>query len=326
MLYILNGMKIKKWFMDMLAGIAMGISSCVPGVSAATMIVIFKVYDKVVWAVSHILKEFKRAFIILLPIGIGLLIGAIPTIILVHKTLNGFLFGLVCIFAGFIIGSIPQITDEIKDSKPKKIDYVIIAITFVIALGLGVLSIITKLDATQMIIDHPVYAYFIIILIGLVASAGLIVPGISGGLILILVGFYSPLINVTVDIFKNAFNGDWSAFGPHIGLLLCFLIGVVIGFFSLSKVMNRLLNKFRVNTFYGILGFILGSVPALFLNYQIWEYYQIWVNGGQGYLSRNIEIIIGAILLLVAISLSYLLTRIAKKGKPKIENKEQIEE
>ena len=85
----------------LLAGIGIGIGSAIPGVSGGTIAVIFGVYEKIVWAVSNLFKFFKEAFRVLLPTLLGLVLALIPTVYLMDKALYGFVFGVICIFAGF---------------------------------------------------------------------------------------------------------------------------------------------------------------------------------------------------------------------------------
>ena len=308
-------MKIKEWFKLFLSGAAIGVGSAIPGVSGGTIAVILRVYEKIVHAVSHIFKEFKRSIIILVPIILGLVVGIIPTIILMDKALEGFVFGVICIFAGFIIGSFPRITSEVKGEKIKKLNIIILVLSALLAIGLGVGSVFAKGSVIGYFYQTPVWFYFVLIPVGLLASCALVVPGISGGMILILLGFYKPLIMTTTDVAKECLHGNWSHFGNQIAILGCFFIGILIGFFIVSKTMNYLLRKYRVNTFYGIIGFVLGSIFALFFNFEIYEYYQKWSLGINGYLKKEYEIIIGVILLVVFAVLSYLLVRYENKKK-----------
>lgn len=306
-------MKKKEWLKILLSGIGIGIGSAIPGVSGGTIAVICNVYEKIINAVSNIFKKFTESFLILLPILVGLLIGLIPTIILVDKCLEQFLFGLICIFAGFIIGSLPKITSEIKNTKPTKKHFFTLVITFIIVVLLGVGSVLAKTDMTSQFNKPDWWFYIALIPVGLVASIALVVPGVSGGMILVLLGFYAPLIESTVGVAKDCLNGNWSMFGQQIGLLLCFLLGVIIGFIVVSKIMSKLLSKYHDLTFFGILGFIVGSLISLYINNEIWSYYKMWSNGGQGYLKMNIEIPIGIVLLIMCSILSYLLIRISNK-------------
>ena len=304
-------MKIKEWLKNLLAGMAIGAGSSIPGVSGGTIAVILGVYEKLIWAVSNIFKAFKKAVIYLLPMVLGMVLAIIPMVYLMDKALNYFLFGIVCLFAGFIIGSIPGITDEVKNVPIKK-SYVITAIiTLVIAIGLGVGSVLVKADVSSNLINPQWWMYIVLIPVGFIASIALVVPGLSGGMLLLLLGFYKPLIETTVSTAKNCLAGDWSNFGQQLAILVCFAIGVIIGFFLISKLMHFLLNKYREITFYGIIGFVIGSTIALFYNYEIYEYYLKWGVGATTPMA--IEIPIGIVLLILSCIGSYLLVRYKRK-------------
>ena len=304
-------MKIKEWLKNLLAGMAIGVGSSIPGVSGGTIAVILGVYEKLIWAVSNIFKAFKKAVIYLLPMVLGMVLAIIPMVYLMDKALNYFLFGIVCLFAGFIIGSIPGITDEVKNVPIKK-SYVITAIiTLVIAIALGVGSVLVKADVSSNLINPQWWMYIVLIPVGFIASIALVVPGLSGGMLLLLLGFYKPLIETTVSTAKNCLAGDWSNFGQQLAILVCFAIGVIIGFFLISKLMHFLLNKYREITFYGIIGFVIGSTIALFYNYEIYEYYLKWGVGATTPMA--IEIPIGIVLLILSCIGSYLLVRYKRK-------------
>ena len=306
-------MNVKDWFKRLVAGIAIGIGSAVPGVSGGTIAVILKVYEKLVDMISNIFKKFKEAIIYLLPVLIGVVIALIPTIYVMHKALNGFLFGIVCLFAGFIIGSFPSVTDEVKGKPIKKPHIFALILAFLIALGLGISSVFAKADLSSNFVNPEWWLYLVLIPVGVIASTALVVPGISGSMLLLLIGFYKPLIDSTTNTAKECLNGNWSNFGSQIGILACFAIGVIVGFYFISKLMHYLLSKYHDVTFYAIIGFIIGSTLALFFNNDIYNYYLIWASGKYVSISMTAEIIIGITLLIIGAGISYLLVRYKRK-------------
>lgn len=311
-------MKMKNWFKTLLSGVAIGFGSAVPGVSGGTIAVIFGVYNKIIWAVSNIIKHFKQAIVIVLPVLLGVVIGFVPTFFLMEKALNGFVFGVICIFAGFIIGSIPGIRDEVKEVKPNKKHYIALIVCALVAVGLGVGSVFAKADLQQYFDQTPIWFYFVLIPVGFVASVALVVPGVSGAMLLLLLGFYKPLMS-----FVTGFLSSWAGFGHFIGIIGCLAIGIILGFFFISKLMHYLLSKYHDVTFYSILGFVIGSVPALFYNYTICDYYHKWMEGKAGYTPIYIEIPIGIALLIGFTILSYLLVRYKRKAE---QNEKEIAE
>ena len=315
---------MEKWYKRLLAGLGVGIASSIPGVSGGTIMVILKVSEGIIWATSHLFTEFKKAIKYLLPILLGAFAAAVPMIFVMDYALKGFLFGAVCIFAGFIIGSIPSITDEVKGVKVKPIYIVISIIAFIIALGVAIATVFAKTDVSPYFESPKWWFYFIVIAVGLVSSAALVVPGISGGMLLILLGFYKPLMTSTADILKQALHGDFSRFWTQLGLLGCFAIGIGIGFLIITAVMNILLKKYRTGVFYGILGFVIGSAAALFYNFEIYQYYEFWGTGSYIFMPMAVELPVGIVLLIATCIVSYLLVRMQRKELNKKEEKVEI--
>ena len=314
-------MKLKEWFKTLLAGAAIGLGSSIPGVSGGTIAVILGVYEKLIWAVTNIFKAFKKAIIYLIPVLLGAVLAIVPMLVLMDKALNAFLFGIVCIFAGFIIGSIPGITDEVKGQEVKKSYIITLVITLIIAVGLGVGSVLAKADVTAIMVSPKWWFYLVLIPVGFIASIALVVPGLSGSMLLLLLGFYKPLVETTVGVGKEILSGDWSHAGQQFGILICFAIGVIIGFYFISKLMHFLLTKYRNLTFFGIIGFVIGSTIALFFNYEIYGYYLKWAANATT--PMQIEIPIGIVLFLLSIVGSYLIVRYNRKIKQKENNVEE---
>lgn len=310
-------MKIKNWFKTFLAGAAMGVASAIPGVSGGTIAVIVGIYKKLIDAINNLFKKFVPSFLTLLPILLGVVCAMIPCIIIFDYAFEGFVFGIVTLFAGLIIGSFPSLVKEVADERPHKKHMIILVITTIIAVGLGVLSALTgdSVNLEANFLNPEPWFYLVLIPIGVLASISLIIPGISGSMLLLVLGFYKPLISLAKDLMSNVFKGIFSNFWQPVGLLACFAVGIIVGFFTVAKFMSYLLNKHHRITFYGIIGFVIGSTLALFFNYEIVSYYQIWMNNKYVFIPMWLEIIIGLLLAAGGFVLTFLIGKYAEKKK-----------
>lgn len=323
-------MKVKAFFKRFFAGMGIGCGAAIPGVSGAAIAVIFKVYEEIIDAINNARKRFGYALKVLIPILVGIICAVIPCIILFSYAFEHFLFILIAVFAGFLIGSFPGITDEVKGVKPNKKQIIIIIIGALFVILLGVLSIVLGdlFNLHEVFAETPWWLYLVLIPVGAVAAVALTVPGLSGSLILLIIGFYRPLVDFAKTWGKELAKGNFNNFGKLCGVIGCFAIGCLIGVVLVSKIMTVLLRKSHDSTFFGIIGFILGSVVVLFLNYETFNYYKYWA--GVSYsgilnpsLSMWLEMLIAFILLALAAFGSYQLVRVQRKHA--IETKKENE-
>ena len=316
-------MKKNSFIKYLLAGMGIGVGCAIPGVSGGTIAVIFKVFDKIVWAISNLFKKFKEAAMILLPVVLGAVAAAVPCLILFKVALDGFVFGIVSLFAGFIIGSFPSIKDEVKDVKVKPLHIVLLVIGLLFALAIGVCSVFfgDAINLEAHFQNPEIWFYFVLIPVGMIAAVAFIVPGISGSMLLLVLGFYKPILDYAAiylkDIPKHA--------GHLAGMLGALIIGAVIGVLTIAKLLKYLIEKHHDTTYFTIIGFIIGSTASLFFNHDIYEYYMIWAGKVEGstWFPIFVEIPIAVVLLVGAMIGSYLLI---KKSKTKPAENQSAEE
>ena len=218
-------------------------------------------------------------------------------------------FAIVCLFAAFIIGSFPGIVDNVKGQKVRPICIVVLSLAFLLAAAIGVVSVIVgfgqKID--NLFAETPFYLYLILFGLGIVCASGLTVPGFSASLLLLVVGFYDPILNlVHIEEIQN--NP-----GRFFGILGSFGAGVIVGFFLFSFLMSFLLKKHTQSTHYAIIGFIGGSLVAIFVNSRMFDY--INKHGGL----QLLDWILAPIFIIVGIVLAYLLVHYSRKSKPEEE-------
>ena len=310
-------MKVKAWFKKFFAGMAIGTGAAIPGVSGAAIAVIFRVYEDIIGAVNNFRKKFGWAMSILIPILLGILLAVAICVVLFHIAFCHFMFVLMCLFAGFLIGSFPGITDEVKGEKLNRKAIVLMIIGAVFVIGLGIASVFSGMNVGSLFETLPWWLYLVLIPVGAVAAVALTVPGLSGSLILLIIGFYRPLIDFAETSAKAILKGDASKILPLLGVVGCFAIGCLIGVVLVSKIMNILLRKWRKETFYTIIGFIAGSVFVLFFNHEIFQYYQVWsgsiIPGIDQSMPMWLEMIVGFLVLGACAFGSYQLVRVQRK-------------
>ena len=327
-------MKIKEWFRKLVAGLAIGAGAAIPGVSGAAIAVIFHVYEDIIAAVNNFRKKFGWAIKVLIPILLGIIIAVVACIIIFSYAFEYLMFVLICVFAGFLLGSFPGITDEVKGTKITKKYGLLIALGAIFVIILGVLNVIIGLNGftvDNLFNPQPVWwLYLLLIPVGAIAAVALTVPGLSGSLILLILGFYRPLVDNVKDWASEMLkHGDFTHTGALFGVLGCFAVGCLIGVVVVSKIMNILLKKWRKETFFAIIGFIAGSIFVLFFNSNIVNYYRVWMDVNLGdalkihpVLPMWLEMIIGFAALALCAFLSYRLV-VAQRKRAELEKKDE---
>jgi len=100
--------------------------------------------------------------------------------------------------------------------------------------------------------------YLLFFVVGVVGSCALVVPGISGSMLLLILGFWDPIIEVASQLMK------FTNVGSNLLILGLFALGCLVGFIIISKIMSILLKKFEYQTFMAIIAFIVGSIFSIY--------------------------------------------------------------
>ncbi|MCM1130763.1 MAG: DUF368 domain-containing protein [Roseburia sp.] len=285
-------------------GFFIGLAVIVPGISGSTMAIIFKLYDKLLYAIGNILKKFKLCFIFLIPIVLGAFLGFGLGFFAIQKLLKVFPFAIVAFFGGLMIGAFPAISYEIKEEKvtlPK-------ALLFLLGLGIPLAISITSTfirGGNQSFEDIKFYHYLLFIVIGYMIAITQVVPGLSATAILMAFGYFIPLMeSVSLTYIKS---------NPMIiGIYLCLIIGFVIGMISFSGFLTKVFDKNRKLAFFMIVGLSLGSILSMFFNPDIYETYQSWVHGN---MSFGLDLGFGILLFIIGILIAASFLKYEKRQK-----------
>ncbi len=246
----------RSFFSDMAKGALMGIAFIIPGFSGGSVAAILGIYEKLITAIADIFKSFKKSFMTLLPIILGLACGVIALLFPLGWALESYPIPTVCLFVGLAIGGLPSVTDKL-DSKFKPTHTLSLLIPTLVAVSLCFLPIAQ--DANLLALDVP--GHLLLIIIGIIGSAALVVPGISGSMLLLILGYYNPIVNIMTDHLLKGQDVLTSLL-----VLGCTGLGICIGFIGISLIMKWLLAKCPYGTHLAIIGFIVGSIPTVYVS------------------------------------------------------------
>ena len=294
-----------KFIFDIIKGIFIGVANIIPGVSGGTMAVSMGVYDKLIGSINNLTKEFKKSFITLLPIAIGMIGGIGIFSFIIPYCLTNYSFQTCMCFVGLIMGGIPAIFVNMQNSldrEQKKINPLHI-ISFLVFLGIAVfMAIANPTSATADSITINPLMIILLILMGAICAAAMVIPGISGSLLLMMLGYYSGIIG-TISSFLSALkNMDGSALVHCILVLVPFAVGCILGVLLISKLITWLLKRFESITYCGILGLIAASPFAILYKMENPSY-------------TPVSVVIGIVLFIVSALFTYFFGRETKKVK-----------
>ena len=254
---------MKEFILNILRGMVIGLSNVIPGVSGGTMMVSMGIYDKLIFALTHFIKKFKEAVMLVVPIGIGMLLA----IALLSKVFSEVLFPNYPLqtnlfFIGLIIGSLPIIYKKVKGKKTGFGCILAFAAFFVLVVGMAMMGegVDTGADVSLSLVN-----IIKLFAVGVIAAATMVIPGVSGSMIMMILGYYNTIID-SVNGFINALLAfDIAQILAYCGILVPFGIGVVIGIVAVAKFVEFVLKKYSQIAYWAIIGLIVASPFAILI-------------------------------------------------------------
>ncbi len=247
---------VKRILKDFFAGFIVGMAFIIPGFSGGSMAAILGIYERMVSAVAELFRRVGRSVVVLVPLVLGVISGAATMMFPIAWGIEHFPLPTVSLFVGLAIGGMPALTDRIK-GKPTVNNVIAFAIPYIISMAL----IFIPNGADVDLLNIGFWGYVLLFIVCAFGSVALVVPGISGSMILLILGYYNPILSIISD---DLFGGN--NIGKAIPIVCTCGIGIAIGFFLISMLMRALLKKYSRSTYFAIVGFILGSLPAVFVS------------------------------------------------------------
>lgn len=265
-------MMIKPNFISyLLKGLAIGTAAIIPGISGGTIAFMLGIYDQIIDAIVSIRRHTKQSLQVLLPVGVGVIVAIGLLSYPMGLALMYAPFPTVTLFAGFIIGSLPQLRKDLpRTFNAKSLGFLVVPA--IVAMLLGVFSVIGELDATSVLTGDAFLPKLSLLVVGLLGVSAFVVPGISGSMLLLSIGFYEPVLSSLRRLLENLF--DMNGLLPEVINFGLLGIGALGGFALISVLMKWLLTHHRNEVNLAVFGFILGSLVAIFYNYEMIPVYE----------------------------------------------------
>ena len=229
-------------------GIFMGIADAMPGISGGTIALLLGIYEELIESISElkislfsklINKGFKSFweklngnFLLVLVSGIG--ISLISFVKISASFLESFPLFIWSFFLGLILATVYVIYKLINQWHNLNFFFLIISIIFSIFL-----SSFSAYDTNEISLLYILFS-------GIIASSAMILPGISGSLILVILGVYAYLIKALDNL--------------ELIIIFIFISGAIIGLLGFSKILKYLFNNHRDTTYTIMLGLVIGSI------------------------------------------------------------------
>ena len=203
----------------------------------------FGLYEKIIDSILHFFKDVKNNLKLILPIGIGVFIGIFVVGNLLKIAFDKFYMEVSFAVIGLILGSLKLVVKQAHTPKITFTHIICLLLTFSFSLYLVALE-------SSLYVTTNINSNSYLILAGCLMSAGIVIPGVSKSVILMLLGLYQIYLSAIASL--------------NLSFLLPIGIGLLIGGTLFLCLINFLFKFVKSYTYFGIIGFILGSIFVIY--------------------------------------------------------------
>lgn len=245
-------------------GMFMGMADIVPGVSGGTIAIITGIYEELLRTINginlKIYNDYKKlgiknvwinynlSFLFKVISGIFFSITIFSQFILL--LIENFPIALWSLFLGLISASIIFLLRQTDKLDFKKSRFILPNQIYLLLIGIFLAIYIQMIKPSSTDIDF-IYLLFC----GMISITAMLLPGISGAYILVLLGAYETMLLTFKEVIK--FNSDYFL------NFFSFAFGAILGVKLFSKFLTWSYTKYKNNTLYCLIGFMIGSLPSL---------------------------------------------------------------
>lgn len=250
-----------KYILLALQGMAVGAANIIPGISGATVAVIFRVYDRLLAAVNQLFSsKWKGSLKVLAPFAVGALVGIVALGSAIDFFIRHVPLQTTAFIAGLMAGTVPFLYKLAAKNGTSGTCYIAAGVAAVAVILMGVFTPAQSAYADAAY--APMTFYFVS---GALAAAIMIVPGVSGSMVLIMLGLFPAVIH-TINLAREFVMSPAAALLPPIlRVALPMVGGVLLGMVLMSKLITELLKRYFSMMYFIILGLVVGTVVILFI-------------------------------------------------------------
>ena len=224
-----------------LQGALIGLGAVLPGISGGVLCVIFGVYQPIMEVLANPFKAVKKHIRLLIPIGIGVVVGFLGVAKLLGFLLNRYPDPSVCLFVGLIAGMLPSLYREAGEQGRNKSSFIALGAAFALVLGLLVTLRVISLQIV------PNFAWYLFC--GFCLALSVIAPGMSFSTLLMPLGLYTPFIDGIGNI--------------DFGVLIPGGIGALLTVILFARAVDSLVKHHYSVTFHAIIGVVIAATLVI---------------------------------------------------------------
>lgn len=244
---------------NIIGGIAVGIANIIPGVSGGTMMVLLGIFNPLTDVLSRLFKRHNpnrlNDIMFLLQVGAGAIIGLVGFANVLSWLFENFPVQTMFWFAGLVGFSIPVFLKE--EAKGEKSNWLFVVIGMAIIFLIKFLSPAEQADVNPAIPAATLFLCVKMVFVGMIGGATMLLPGVSGSMVLLILGEYYLFKTMLADVLSFEMNTL---------ILLFFLgVGILLGILLSAKVARYCLARFHNQTVSLLLGLIIASTIVLLI-------------------------------------------------------------
>lgn len=291
-----------------LLGFFIGLAVIVPGVSGSTVAILFRLYEKLLYAIGNLLRKFKTCAAFLLPVAVGVALGFVLGFFAVRGLLKVSPFAVIALFAGLMAGAYPAVLGQLKGEKRTPLRILLFLLGVLFPIGMCFLSLLSP--GQRSLEEIGALQCLLFLLLGALVAVTQVVPGLSASALLMLAGYFNPLL-------QSVSLSYWSQNPFVFAVYACLLIGFAAGLLGASKGLSVLLEKKKAPSFFAVSGLALGSLLTMFFNPEVLQVYGGWAEGE--FFAPHL--VAGILLFAAGACLSYAFVRFERKKEREKANK-----